>query len=82
MEAARNVWINIMREGHSQTASMWLEQLKLECQFGDQKHARKTFLRALNCTKVSSFSEENSDLFCIFVSLVNSMEAQELTAFV
>ncbi|GAB6028737.1 Squamous cell carcinoma antigen recognized by T-cells 3 [Chamberlinius hualienensis] len=47
MEKAREIWNDIMQQGHAKYASMWLEFIRLERMFGDAKSTRKTFVRAL-----------------------------------
>ncbi|XP_050434403.1 squamous cell carcinoma antigen recognized by T-cells 3 [Adelges cooleyi] len=47
MERVRNMWNDILNAGHNHSSSYWIKYLNLEMQFGDQKHVRKLFTRAL-----------------------------------
>ncbi|XP_015185897.1 PREDICTED: squamous cell carcinoma antigen recognized by T-cells 3 [Polistes dominula] len=51
MERARSLWTDILSLGHSATASYWLEYISLERFYGDSKHLRKIYKRALNSVK-------------------------------
>ncbi|XP_008547895.1 squamous cell carcinoma antigen recognized by T-cells 3 [Microplitis demolitor] len=51
MERARQLWTDIMSQGHSGTAGTWLEYITLEKCYGDTKHLRKLFAKALAAVK-------------------------------
>ncbi|XP_020299615.1 squamous cell carcinoma antigen recognized by T-cells 3-like [Pseudomyrmex gracilis] len=51
MEKARTLWADILSQGHSATASYWLEYISLERCYGDTKHLRKLFQKALSVVK-------------------------------
>ncbi|XP_068988460.1 squamous cell carcinoma antigen recognized by T-cells 3 isoform X2 [Bombus flavifrons] len=51
MEKARSLWADILSQGHSTTASYWLEYISLERCYGDTKHLRKLFQKALSLVK-------------------------------
>ncbi|XP_076243028.1 spliceosome associated factor 3, U4/U6 recycling protein isoform X2 [Calliopsis andreniformis] len=51
MEKARSLWADILSQGHSVTASYWLEYISLERCYGDTKHLRKLYQKALNSVK-------------------------------
>ncbi|XP_011641239.1 squamous cell carcinoma antigen recognized by T-cells 3-like [Pogonomyrmex barbatus] len=51
MEETRNLWNDILSQGHSVTASYWLEYIVLEKCYGDTKHLRKLYQKALNSTQ-------------------------------
>ncbi|KAK0162802.1 hypothetical protein PV327_006548 [Microctonus hyperodae] len=51
MEKARTLWSDILSQGHSTAASSWLEYISLEKCYGDTKHLRKLFQRALVAVK-------------------------------
>ncbi|EZA54025.1 hypothetical protein DMN91_000267 [Ooceraea biroi] len=51
MEKARTLWADILSQGHSATASYWLEYISLERCYGDTKHLRKLFQKALASVK-------------------------------
>ncbi|KAI4487937.1 hypothetical protein M0802_011699 [Mischocyttarus mexicanus] len=51
MEKARSLWSDILSLGHSSTASYWLEYISLERCYGDVKHLRKLYKRALASVK-------------------------------
>ncbi|PSN43747.1 hypothetical protein C0J52_06406 [Blattella germanica] len=51
MEQFRLIWQDILSQGHDKTASMWLEYIQWERAFGDNKHLRKLFPRALTSTQ-------------------------------
>ncbi|KAL7304842.1 hypothetical protein TKK_0002651 [Trichogramma kaykai] len=50
MEKARQLWADIMSQGHSGSYASWLEYLSLEKCYGDTKHLRKLFPKALTAT--------------------------------
>ncbi|OWF39137.1 squamous cell carcinoma antigen recognized by T-cells 3-like [Mizuhopecten yessoensis] len=45
---ARELWNEIMTEGHGSEATMWLEFYKMERMYGNNKHCRRVLTRALN----------------------------------
>lgn len=51
MERARSLWADILSQGHSGTASYWLEYISLERCYGDTKHLRKLYQKALMSVK-------------------------------
>ncbi|KAJ8676580.1 hypothetical protein QAD02_012367 [Eretmocerus hayati] len=51
MEKARSLWADIMSQGHSDLAASWLEYISLERCYGDTKHLRKLFQKALASVK-------------------------------
>ncbi|XP_076281936.1 spliceosome associated factor 3, U4/U6 recycling protein [Lasioglossum baleicum] len=51
MDKARSLWADILSQGHSGTASYWMEYISLERCYGDTKHLRKLYQKALNSVK-------------------------------
>lgn len=51
MEDARKAWNDIMYKGHKNSAASWLQYIHLEMAYGDSKHLRKLFPRALQSTR-------------------------------
>ncbi|KAK7874320.1 hypothetical protein R5R35_007795 [Gryllus longicercus] len=51
METTRRLWSDILSQGHDKTASMWLEYINLEKCYGDTKHLRRLYQRALAATQ-------------------------------
>ncbi|XP_017875823.1 squamous cell carcinoma antigen recognized by T-cells 3-like isoform X2 [Ceratina calcarata] len=51
MEKARTLWADILSQGHSGIASYWLEYISLEKCYGDTKHLRKLYQKAMNSVK-------------------------------
>ncbi|XP_012257454.2 squamous cell carcinoma antigen recognized by T-cells 3 [Athalia rosae] len=51
MEKTRSIWADILSLGHSAAAASWLEYISLERCYGDTKHLRKLFQRALASVK-------------------------------
>ncbi|XP_011166941.2 squamous cell carcinoma antigen recognized by T-cells 3 isoform X2 [Solenopsis invicta] len=51
MEQTRRLWADILSQGHSATASYWMEYIVLEKSYGDSKHLRKLYQKALNATQ-------------------------------
>lgn len=51
MEVARKIWNDILHLGHKNSASSWLQYIHLETAYGDSKHLRKLFPRALQATR-------------------------------
>ncbi|XP_072761043.1 squamous cell carcinoma antigen recognized by T-cells 3 [Anoplolepis gracilipes] len=51
MEKARTLWADILSLGHSVTVSYWLEYISLEKCYGDTKHLRKLYQKALASVK-------------------------------
>ncbi|XP_043684557.1 squamous cell carcinoma antigen recognized by T-cells 3-like [Vespula pensylvanica] len=60
MEKARSLWADIFSQGHSATASYWLEYISLERCYGDTKHLRKLYKKALTSVKDWPESVANS----------------------
>ncbi|XP_047369403.1 squamous cell carcinoma antigen recognized by T-cells 3-like [Vespa velutina] len=60
MEKARSLWTDIFSQGHSVTASYWLEYISLERCYGDTKHLRKLYKKALTSVKDWPESVANS----------------------
>lgn len=50
MEQSRKLWADILSQ-HSATASYWLEYIVLEKCYGDSKHLRKLYQKALSSTQ-------------------------------
>ena len=50
-DQARNIWSQIVMGGTGDKAQYWLEYLTLEKQFGDTKHLRRLFPRAIDRTQ-------------------------------
>ncbi|XP_048775052.2 squamous cell carcinoma antigen recognized by T-cells 3-like [Ostrea edulis] len=48
MTRAREIWNDIMSAGRNHEATLWLDYLKIERAYGDNKHCRKLLNRALN----------------------------------
>ncbi|XP_076181119.1 spliceosome associated factor 3, U4/U6 recycling protein [Ptiloglossa arizonensis] len=51
MKRARSLWADILSQGHSATASYWLEYISLERCYGDTKYLRKLYQKALTSVK-------------------------------
>ena len=51
MEKARKLWTDILSQGHSAYAASWLEYIALEKSYGDTKHLRKLYVKALAAVK-------------------------------
>ncbi|XP_046418418.1 squamous cell carcinoma antigen recognized by T-cells 3-like [Neodiprion fabricii] len=51
MEKARTLWADILSQGHSTAAASWLEYIGLERCYGDTKHLRKLYQKALGSVK-------------------------------
>ncbi|CAH1722535.1 squamous cell carcinoma antigen recognized by T-cells 3-like [Aphis gossypii] len=47
MERVRKMWNEILNAGLNQYSSYWMKYINIEIQFGDPKHVRKIFARAL-----------------------------------
>ncbi|XP_046385900.1 squamous cell carcinoma antigen recognized by T-cells 3 [Ischnura elegans] len=47
MEKTRLLWNDILSIGHDKSAQMWLEYIRLERTYGDSKHLRRLYSRAL-----------------------------------
>ncbi|KAG8227862.1 hypothetical protein J437_LFUL008655 [Ladona fulva] len=50
MEKTRLLWNDILSIGHDKAAQMWLEYIRLERAYGDSKHIRRLYTRALAST--------------------------------
>ncbi|KAK3927289.1 Squamous cell carcinoma antigen recognized by T-cells 3 [Frankliniella fusca] len=51
MEMARKIWNDILYSGHKTSAASWLQYIHLEMAYGDSKHLRKLFPRALQAAR-------------------------------
>ncbi|XP_051160742.1 squamous cell carcinoma antigen recognized by T-cells 3-like [Leptopilina boulardi] len=51
MEKARELWADILTQGHSSKAASWLEFISLEKCYGTTKHLRKLYPKALAIVK-------------------------------
>ncbi|XP_063980205.1 squamous cell carcinoma antigen recognized by T-cells 3-like [Diachasmimorpha longicaudata] len=51
MEKCRSLWSDILSQGHSERAASWLEYITLEKCYGDTKHLRKLYQKALAAVK-------------------------------
>jgi len=68
---AREIWNQLIQEGHGAEAGIWLQYYQMERMFGDNKHCRKILQRALNsvtdwpesiATAYINFEREEGDL--------------------
>ncbi|XP_063223393.1 squamous cell carcinoma antigen recognized by T-cells 3-like isoform X2 [Bacillus rossius redtenbacheri] len=64
METVRSLWNDIMTQGHARSASMWLEYASLERRYGDSKHLRRIFTRAVKA--VEDFPESIAQAWANF----------------
>lgn len=48
MEKTRLIWNDILAQGHDKYAYMWIEYAHMERAYGDSKHERRVYIRALN----------------------------------
>ncbi|XP_005099708.1 squamous cell carcinoma antigen recognized by T-cells 3 [Aplysia californica] len=80
-ERSREIWNQLMQEGHGAEAGMWLQYYQLERMFGDNKHCRKILQRALNSVTdwpesitqaYINFEREEGDLEQFDVALARS----------
>jgi len=74
IENARKLWSDIVQV-HPFKASVWIEYIQLEKTFGDKKHLRKTYLRAIE--KVFDNPEAVVTSFIQFEREEGSLEAFE-----
>ncbi|XP_015126104.1 squamous cell carcinoma antigen recognized by T-cells 3 [Diachasma alloeum] len=51
MDRSRSLWSDILSQGHSERAASWLEYITLEKCYGDTKHLRKLYQKALAAVK-------------------------------
>jgi len=63
MSKSRELWAQIMQSGFGSKAAMWLEYSRLERSFGDVKHCRKLFQKAVN-----SVSDWPESVFQAYIS--------------
>lgn len=61
---ARELWTTIMQLGFGDQARVWLEYISMERSFGDTKHCRKVFQRAIN--SVSDWPENICEAYILF----------------
>ena len=73
----RELWNDIMTEGHGNEASMWLNFYQFERCYGDNKHCRKVLQRALN--SVSDWPESIVEAFINFEREEGNLEQYEQT---
>ncbi|CAG2256094.1 SART3 [Mytilus edulis] len=71
----RELWNEIMTEGHGNEAAMWLNFYHFERCYGDNKHCRKLLQRALN--SVSDWPESIVDAFINFEREEGDLEQYE-----
>ncbi|KOX76546.1 Squamous cell carcinoma antigen recognized by T-cells 3 [Melipona quadrifasciata] len=76
MEKARSLWADILSQGHSTTASYWLEYISLERCYGDTKHLRKLFQKAL--TSVKDWPESIASSWLDFERDEGTLEQMEI----
>ncbi|XP_076633777.1 spliceosome associated factor 3, U4/U6 recycling protein [Colletes latitarsis] len=75
MEKARSLWADILSQGHSGTASYWLEYISLERCYGDTKHLRKLYQKAL--ASVKDWPESIANTWIDFERDEGSLEQME-----
>nr|XP_003704670.1 PREDICTED: squamous cell carcinoma antigen recognized by T-cells 3-like [Megachile rotundata] len=75
MEKARSLWADILSQGHSATASYWLEYISLERCYGDTKHLRKLYQKAF--TSVKDWPESIANSWLDFERDEGSLEQME-----
>ncbi|KAL0271899.1 UNVERIFIED_CONTAM: hypothetical protein PYX00_005061 [Menopon gallinae] len=56
MEKSRNIWNDIISSYNSESSELWLEYIHIERTFGDSKHLRRLYGRALQ--KTNDFPEK------------------------
>ncbi|XP_001602582.2 squamous cell carcinoma antigen recognized by T-cells 3 [Nasonia vitripennis] len=76
MEKARSLWSDIMSQGHSESATSWLEYISLERCYGDTKHLRKLFQKAL--TSVKDWPESIANAWINFERDEGTLEQMEI----
>ncbi|OAD52710.1 Squamous cell carcinoma antigen recognized by T-cells 3 [Eufriesea mexicana] len=76
MEKARSLWADILSQGHSAIASYWLEYISLERCYGDTKHLRKLFQKAL--TSVRDWPESIANSWIDFERDEGTLEQMEI----
>ncbi|XP_066592775.1 squamous cell carcinoma antigen recognized by T-cells 3-like [Prorops nasuta] len=76
MEKARSLWSDILSQGHSATAASWLEYISLERCYGDTKHLRKLYQKAL--TSVKDWPESIANAWIDFERDEGTLEQMEL----
>ncbi|XP_058789545.1 squamous cell carcinoma antigen recognized by T-cells 3-like [Phymastichus coffea] len=75
MEKARSLWADIMSQGLSDFAASWLEYISLEKCYGDTKHLRKLFQKAL--TSVKDWPESITNAWINFERDEGTLEQME-----
>ena len=75
MEKARSLWADILSQGHSSIASYWLEYISLERCYGDTKHLRKLYQKAL--TSVKDWPESIANAWLDFERDEGTLEQME-----
>ncbi|KAF7993705.1 hypothetical protein HCN44_010300 [Aphidius gifuensis] len=76
MEKARTIWSNILAQGHSAYASSWLEYITLEKCYGDTKHLRKLYQKAL--VAVTDWPESITNSWLEFERDEGTLEQMEI----
>ncbi|XP_060070147.1 squamous cell carcinoma antigen recognized by T-cells 3-like [Ylistrum balloti] len=73
---AREIWNEIMTEGHGNEATMWLEFYKMERMYGNNKHCRKVLTKALN--SVTDWPESIVEAYTNFEREEGNMEDYDI----
>ncbi|XP_033747614.1 squamous cell carcinoma antigen recognized by T-cells 3-like isoform X2 [Pecten maximus] len=73
---ARELWSEIMTEGHGNEATMWLEFYKMERMYGNNKHCRRVLTRALN--SVTDWPESIVEAYTNFEREEGSIEEYDM----
>lgn len=76
MEKARKIWSDILSQGHSAYASSWLEYITLEKCYGDTKHLRKLYQKAL--AAVTDWPESITNSWLEFERDEGTLEQMEI----
>ncbi|KOC62368.1 Squamous cell carcinoma antigen recognized by T-cells 3 [Habropoda laboriosa] len=76
MEKSRTLWADILSQGHSATASYWLEYISLESCYGDTKNLRKLYQKAL--ASVKDWPESIANAWMNFERDEGKLEQMEL----
>ena len=79
MEEARKTWNDILYKGHKSSAASWLQYIHLEMAYGDSKHLRKLFPRALQSTR--DWPESIAEEWLSFERVEGSLESYEEAIF-
>ena len=75
MEEARGIWSKIIKGPCGDNAKFWIEYINLEKLFGDTKHLKKLFPRALESSK--DWPEEIGEIWMQFEREEGSLESFE-----